>query len=78
MKQNLQGRICRPGTPSPGVRLRPGRWGGQAWQARAASSKLMVGCPSRSPRVLQTERGRVFSAEEPEGWYAWPVMDRSA
>ena len=69
MKQNLEGRVCRPGTPSPGAQLRPGRWGGWVWQAEAASNKLVVGCPSRSPGVLQTERGLVFSAEEPKGWY---------
>lgn len=69
MKQNIDGRAYRPGTPSPGAQLRPGKWGGWAWQAEAASSKLLVGCPSWSPRVLQTERGPVFSAEVPEGWY---------
>lgn len=66
MKQNLEGRVCRLGTPSPGAQLRSGRWGGWVWQAEAASNKLVVGCPSRSPRVLQTERGPVFSAEEPD------------
>ena len=69
MKQNLEGRVCRPGTPSPGAQLRSGRWGGWVWQVEAASNKLVVGCPSRSPRVLQIERGPVFSAEEPKGWY---------